>query len=501
MFSCSETIPENFEELSDAVSISPDYDQLTIPFNIAPLNFIIYDNAQEYRILAYSSNGEKIIMTGKKVKFPLKKWKKLLGENQNDTLFIDIYLRKDKQWKKYPAIKNFITSEKIDDYISYRLIEPSYVTYERISINQRNLTNFDEKMIFNNRLLAEGDNEQCINCHNFKNYNLTGEWQFHVRHHLGGTIIVRNDEIKKVNLKTEYTISAGVYPSWHPTENIIAYSTNQTGQKFHTRDNQKIEVMDSESALVSYDLDNNKVRVIANDSSRLETFPSWSPGGKFLYYVSAAYPEGISKTSEDLYSHYNKFFYNIYRKPFNPETRDFLPEETVYKASESGRSATFPRVSPDERYLLFTLANYGNFHIWHKSSDLYLMDLQTGNLRELAELNSPEAESYHSWSSNGHWIIFSSRRDDGSYTRFYIAYFNNGVASKPFILPQSDPDFYGAFFKSYNIPEFMEKPVNISPMKLAKAIKKEALHIDFYGSEKKKNIVDKKSEESENIYE
>ena len=92
-------------------------------------------------------------------------------------------------------------------------------------------------------------------------------------------------------------------------------------------------------------------------------------------------------------------------------------------------------------------------------------------------MNSPDVESYHSWSSNGRWIIFSSRRDDGSYTRLYIAYFDrNGKARKPFRLPQATPDYDDNRMKSYNIPEFMARPVSISKKELEDAIQGEMLN-------------------------
>lgn len=114
------------------------------------------------------------------------------------------------------------------------------------------------------------------------------------------------------------------------------------------------------------------------------------------------------------------------RIPFDAETMTFGSPDTVYNAAMRRRSATFPRVSPDGNYLLFTEADYGTFHIWHKSADLYLMNLRTKSVRPLEEVNSRDVESYHSWSSNGRWIVFSSRRDDGSYTRPYIAWFIYG---------------------------------------------------------------------------
>ncbi|KAA6301805.1 MAG: Protein TolB [Candidatus Ordinivivax streblomastigis] len=496
--SCSKQLPENAVFQDKVIAISPDYSHGTIPWNIAPLNFSINVEADDYLAALYSSKGEKIIAGGKQVEWNLKSWHRLLEANKGDTLYTEIYLKKGNQWTKHPLLKNVIAPDAIDEYISYRLIEPSYVTYELMTINQRNLTNFDEKVIYDNSMLSSGENGQCINCHSYQNYNRTGNMQFHVRQHLGGTVIVTGDNVTKVSLKTEHTISAGVYPAWHPTENLIAYSTNNTSQNFHTRDPQKVEVMDSESALILYDVTKNEVKEIVNEPNHLETFPAWSPDGKYLYYVSAAYPENINKDSENLYLEYKDFRYNIYRKAFNPETYEFTATDTIFEASEYGKSATFPRVSPDGRYLLFTLGDFGNFHIWHKSSDLYLLDMETWTLSALAELNSPDVESYHSWSSNGRWIIFSSRRDDGSYTRPYIGYFKDGKASKPFILPQKSPDFYGEFFKSYNIPEFMVEPVKVSRKNLVDAIKKDAQQATF-NNELKKPVI--KKDEKENFYE
>jgi hypothetical protein len=478
--SCDTQIPSNTILNSKPILISPDYRGIAIPWNIAPLNFSINAGADGYLTEIHSTKGNHLLVKGENVKFNIKEWKKLLEANKGDTLYINIYLREEGSWYKYPTIKNFIANEEIDSYISYRLIEPSYVTYETMTINQRNLTNFDEKVIYSNTLLSEGEQGQCINCHNCQDYNKTGNMQFHVRQHRGGTVIVTGDEIIKVNLKTDSVISGGVYPAWHPSKNIIVYSVNNISQSFHTKDLQKVEVIDSESDIVLYDIEKNEIRNIISTPGQLETFPSWSSDGRFLYYVSAIYPvDTTHHPTDNEYLSYKDFHYNIYRKAFNPESYEFTYTDTIFEASEYNKSATFPRESPDGRYLLFTLGEYGNFHIWHKSSDLYLLDMETFTLSAMTELNSPDVESYHSWSSNGRWIIFSSRRDDGSYTRLYIAYFKNGRASKPFILPQKNPEFYTEFFKSYNIPEFMINPVEIKRSSLIKVIKNGAKNATF----------------------
>ncbi len=460
----SDRIPQDAQYTNVVPAIYPDWHGITIPINIAPLNFIIQEEGDEWVVTARSKNDMQIVVSadGNTVCWEEETWHELLDSCKADTLYMDVYASVEGKWLKYTPIKCYVSPDVIDSYLSYRLIEPSFVLYENLSINQRNLTNFEERVIFNNGRPVEDFRGKCINCHSFQDYNRTDRMQFHVREYRGGTMIAENGNVKKVNLKTGDVLSAGVYPAWHPTQNLIAYSTNLTRQHFHSKNTQKVEVIDLASDLVLYDVDQNVVTTICNDSNAMETFPSWSPDGKYLYYVSAAYPEGIARDKETLFEHYQNIHYDIYRRSFNISERTFSEPDTIFKASAMHRSATFPRISPDGRYLLFTMGDYGTFHIWHKSSDLYIMDLQTSDIRPLALVNSLEAESYHSWSSNGSWIVFSSRRDDGSYTRPYFSYFKDGKASKPFILPQKDPHYYTLLMKSFNVPEFMVKPVNVS---------------------------------------
>ncbi len=478
---CSKNPPKNFDISSENASIEPDYTGTTIPSNIAPLNFLIHNEGDEFFTITRSNKGKQLNAWGNNVQWDLNDWQQLLEENKGDIIYTEIYIRKGKQWMKYPVIRNYIAPEEIDPYISYRMIEPSYEMYEYMTINQRNLTSFDEQILYNSNSLACNEEGQCINCHAYQNYNRTHKFQFHIRRYKGGTIISTPSGIQKVDLKTDYTISPGVYPAWHPQKNLIAYSVNNTEQHFHKKGIEKVEVMDSRSDLILYDIDKNEVRNISNDTTVLETFPAWSPDGKFLYYVSAQYPEAMGPESS-LISGYKDFHSNIYRKAFNSKTMEFSDSELVFDAVTQNKSATLPRISPDGRYLLFTMGDYGNFHIWHKSADLYLIDLQNGSLLSMPEINSPDTESYHSWSSNGSWIIFSSRRDDGSYTRPYIAYFKEGKGHKPFILPQQDPERYLTLLKSFNIPEFLAEPVEIKRTDLREAIEKEPLKADFIKS-------------------
>jgi Tol biopolymer transport system component len=306
--------------------------------------------------------------------------------------------------------------------------------------------------------------------------------QFHARQHHGGTVIAYDGTVKKVGMAADHILSAGVYPTWHPWLKLIVYSTNKTGQIFHSVNPNKIEVFDSESDLIAYDVEHNEVTNIENIPDEMECFPFWAPDGKTLYYCSAhfEYSDTIADKGMEFTMRTQEAKYNLYKKPFNPETLQFGPRELVFSADSIDKSATLPRISPDGRYLMFTLAEYGVFHIWHHDADLWMLDLQTGEVRNMEEINSADTESYHSWSSNGRWVVISSRRYDGNYTRPFIAHIDkDGRSGKPFELPCADPDYHRQLLKSYNVPEFMRGPVTIAPQRFADALKQEAEPVKY----------------------
>ena len=416
MMGCSgPSVPEVFTESKDLPKIYPDYTNVTIPMNIAPLTFEL-DEVVDEMIARYAVGDKELVFEGK-AQPQMDDWRVLTEKAKGGAMTVDVYARRADQWTHYKPFNIFVSPDSIDSYLSYRLIYPSFVDYKTLTISQRCLENYDESVIYDNVLCGLEKDRQCINCHSYQQYN-PERMQFHARQNFGGTIIAYDGHIKKVDMKNDSILSAGVYPAWHPWLKLIVYSTNMTAQSFHTTHHNKIEVYDSESDLIAYDIDKGEVTNLENDANELEVFPAWAPDGKTLYYCSAHFEwkdSALTKVDE-IIKRSQEIKYNIYRKRFNPETMAFGPRELVFSADSLNKSATLPRISPDGRYLMFALAEYGVFHIWHHDADLWLLDLQTGQARALQEINSPDTESYHSWSSNGKWVVFSSRRDDGTYT-------------------------------------------------------------------------------------
>ena len=467
-------VPSSSKEAKSLPAIFPDYCDVTVPCNIAPLNFML--SADEYEAcvarLTTPDGQQQTYGSGVKVQIPESEWHAMLDVSKGKSIKVEVWGQKEGEWLSFNPFEIHVAEDPIDEYVSYRLIEPSYVAWTFMEIAQRNLTSFEESQIFNNEITMNNKKiGQCINCHSYQNYK-TDNMLFHVRLANAGTVIVNDGKVSRVNMKRDYTISGGVYPAWHPTAKLVAFSTNKTRQAFHTANPNKIEVYDLASDMILYDVVTDSVSIVSNDSTLLEVYPTWSPDGKYLYYCkSVPLPEELR--DKDIRSTYPKIQYNLYRRSFDVSSHDFGEEELVYDAASADKSVTLPRISPDGRYLLFALGQYGCFHSRHHDADIVCIPMdnftgtaltaETSSAIDLSLLNSKDySDSYPSWSSNGHWIMCASRRDDDNYSRVYFAYFNNGKVSKAFLMPQENPELHLSLLKSYNRPEFMVEPVRIT---------------------------------------
>jgi len=486
------SLPSSYTQVNEEPVIYPDYTGVTVPPNIAPLNFLVDSVDDVVALIGKQAYGGR----DNKVQIDEREWHGMLAEAKGKSLSVTVYAKRNGKWLCYKPFAIHVAEEEIDPYISYRVLPPSFVGFDELAIRQRNLTNFEEKDIYNNRQISQGLEGQCINCHSYQNYR-TDNMMFHTRLQHPGTMIVYDGELRFVNLKDENMISAAAYNSWHPSLPIIAFSTDHTMQSFHTRDISKVEVMESASDIIIYDVKQNRVQTVLNDSAELELFPSWSPDGKWLYYCSAHYEyKGRYEDTEELLSQYKTLQYNLYRLSFDASTMTFGQPELIYDAVSLDRSAVQPRVSQDGRYVLFAEGPWGLFHIWHTSADIRMLDLgdidhspltidhspltassvpaeEAGkesmlngqcSMVNVLPINSSLPESYPSFSSDDRWIMFESRRDDGNYTRVYFAYFDReGRLHKPFEVPAEDPEYFRLLLRSWSRPEFMKEPVRITP--------------------------------------
>ena len=442
------------QEVSDTYpNIFPDYVDVTVPYSVAPLNFSVAD-AVAIQVDVKDAKGEVASFFGKRMIDFSKKWTALLKENKGNDIHVtvSVWTEEHPNGIRYQSFPIHIATDDIDPYIAYRLIEPGYESWKRIELCERQLSSFKEKAFVSNKTAENA----CLNCHSFYNYS-PDTFLFHIRGKNGGTVFYKNGQANKVDLTKLSLGKQGVYPMWHPDGRFVAFASNKTFQVFYHQGEKPLEVFDQDSNIILYDMQKNEtstVKSISGDSI-FETFPAWAPDGNSLYFSSAK-KKNVPDSVKNVH-------YSIVKVAFDKEKGIFSEHvDTLYAATDT-TSASWPRISPDGKYLLYTLAGYGTFPIWHKEADLKMVNLIDGKEVDTNIINSNDTESYHSWSSNGRWVLFTSRRIDGRYTRLFIAYFDkNGKFHKPFLLPQKDPEDNVTRLRSYNVPEFVAGEVKMS---------------------------------------
>jgi hypothetical protein len=434
--------------------LSPDYAGIVLPPNIAPLNFKVEEPGNSYRAEFRSTKGQRLTVTSRSadIRIPLQPWRELVRTNAGEMLLCDISVRdRDGSWSRFTTVTNRIAPEEIDSHLVYRLLKPLYNVYKNIGIYQRDLESFYERPVLENKHTDGG----CLNCHTFLNHR-SDTFTLHTRGTTNNPMLLTlSNEVSQVNKTMGYM-------SWHPSGRLLAFSANKFSLFYHTRGETR-DVFDERSNLGIYRIDSNSIVLPPAISlpDRNETWPAWSADGNYLYYCSAPrlQPE-----------QFREVCYDLMRVSYDIDHDRWGEPETLLPAKQSGGSAAQPKVSPDNRYVLFCLSKYGNFPIYQPNSDLFIIDLESHRCRRL-NINSDQADSWHCWSANGRWIVFSSKRLDGLFARPFFSYFDvSGEFCKPFVLPQEDPAFYESYLKTFNVPELMLGSIQVKESALAQGL-------------------------------
>ena len=431
--------------------IYPDYIGVTVPAGIAPMNFNLPEEYDRVFVKVTGEKGGEIKVRGRWADFPVKAWHKLTQQNAGSTLHFTVLGRKDGQWTQWRDFIMYVSDAPLDDYgIVYRKIAPGYTTYSRIGLYQRNIHDFREDPIIESTLTPG----QCVGCHT-ANATDPSQYMFHLRGKHGATLIQQDGVREWVTTKTDSTIGNVAYTYWHPSGQWFAGSINPVRQCFWTGDQRTIEVFDLASDVVVMDMRDHSLVVDARFTTKeyLETSPAFSADGKTLYFCRAK--------AYDVPREVDSVRYDLMRASFDAQTGALGDPETLIPAAQGGHSISFPRPSYDGRWLMYNQADFSVFPIDHKEADLWLLDLATGQTRPLSEVNSAFSESFHNWSSNSRWFLFSSRRDDGLYVQVYLSSIDEeGHCTKPFVLPQKNPrKYYRSTLYSFNVPDFTKDKI------------------------------------------
>ena len=435
--------------------LAPDYLDVVIPPNLAPLNLVIQEPGTEYQLSVRGSHGQPLELrqSHPRIRFPLREWKELLGTNRGDALRWNIAVRGPAgEWIHYAAFENRVAEEEIDPYLVYRRLRPLYSSYKHLGIYQRQLETFEEKPVLRNDTIEHG----CVNCHTFLQ-GAPDRFALSFRARSGTpTLLIDSNQISRIDTKLGYL-------SWHPNGKLLAFSDNTITQFFHMAGPLNRDIYDPRADINILHVDSRTVEKPAAIAApdRSENWPCWSVDGRHLYYCSAP-----AVTFRDAHN----FRYDLLRIPYDPDRNRWGEPETLISGAEHHLSIHQPRASPDGRCLVLTVTESGSFPLFRADSDLFLLRLDNRKLEPLP-INSNQADTWPCWSSNGRWLVFGSRRLDGVFARLLITHVDPaGRFSKPLLLPQEDPAYYDTCLDNFNVPELVRGPIRISEEELARAV-------------------------------
>ncbi len=462
-------LPEQFTEVDRAPKIFPDYQDCVIPPNIAPLNFVVDEAGPTVCARIYADRGDDIVVGSRngKVVIPIGPWRDLLAANVGEVVRMDVYARNDTDgWRRFRTVSNQIANEPIDPYVVYRLLDgPNHNLNPGMATIERHLESFDE------RPLWASTKGSCANCHTFIN-NDPSRMLMHIRGADGTAMVLAQDGVvEKINTRTRFNPPIG-FTAWHPSGKVAAFSCNKL-RLVHKTAGESRTAIDYISDIGLYHLASHTItstRAVSRPDRR-ESYPYWSPDGKYLYFVSGALPWPTDADKElTPPAEFLEVQYDLMRIGYDVETGRWGDPEVVLSAEQFGQSINEPRISPDGRFLMFIAAPYGGFPLY-LDSDLYILDLATGKHWPLAEANSDQCDSWHTWSLNNRWVVFGSKRRDHILTKLYITHIDeDGQATKAFVIPQKDPALYNRQMKTYNVAELVTGPVAWGPKELREVI-------------------------------
>ncbi|NOZ19625.1 MAG: hypothetical protein GXP25_00900 [Planctomycetes bacterium] len=353
-----------------------------------------------------------------------------------------------------------ISPDPADRYVVYRLVRPPFSTYKTPDMFVRDIASFDT------RLFLSARRSYCFNCHTFSSKSGTsGKLSIQSRY-----MVPRREQLFRTyfgvfdldrqtgrKFKLPFKIQMTTFMAWSPDGTKLALSANQQVTAFEPIVYETQSAGEPTSDIAVFQPEQETVALVpgASDPDHLEIYPRWTLDGKSIVFcwASAGY-------------HPELIHYDLHVVPYNGgKGGKAVP---IKGASQNGRSNYYARFSPDGKWMSFCQSNGGS--LIKSSSDIYLMKSDfTGEPHRLESNTDYGADSWHSWSSNGKWIVFASKRNT-VIARLYMTHIDEqGHASPAIRVPLKE-----APMKCFNIPEFLQNSPRVKEKDLYNTIRVDA---------------------------
>lgn len=313
------------------------------------------------------------------------------------------------------------------------------------------------------------DMPTCANCHSFSSNGQIlgmdldgpdGDKGAYALADISSEMVIKQDEILtwgsyKDRNTPKYHNSFGLFSRVSPDGRYVVSTLNESVFVINYSDFRFLQSFyPTRGILVVYDKVTGKMTPLpgGSDPRYVQTNAVWSPDGKELIFSRA-----LAKDKFDDIDNLPTFAgdereteiqYDLYRIPFNNGKGGVA--EPVKGASHNGMSNSFPKYSPNGKWIVYVQAKRGQ--LLRPDSKLYIIPAEGGEAREM-NCNLNPMNSWHSWSPNSKWLVFSSK-GFGPFTKMFLTHIDdNGNDTPAILIPNST-----AANRAVNIPEFLNGP-------------------------------------------
>ncbi|MCC7174271.1 MAG: tetratricopeptide repeat protein [Bryobacterales bacterium] len=307
----------------------------------------------------------------------------------------------------------------------------------------------------------------CTNCHSFSRDGKTLGMDLDGPENEKGTyaiatvsprMTIRNEDVITWNSfsgKTPGSSTIGFLSQMSPDGRYAVSTVNEEVYVSNFKDYRFLQVFyPTRGILAWYDRSTQEIKPLpgADDPRYVHTDAVWSPDGKYLVFARAeakdAYTPGKPMAEYPNDPNETPIQYDLYRIPFNKGRGGRA--EPIRGASANGMSNSFPKISPDGRWIVYVQARNGQ--LLRPDGQLYIVPASGGEARRM-RANTPLMNSWHSFSPNGRWLVFSSK-SRSPYTQMFLTYIDEDGNDSPAVLVENatDPE------RAVNLPEFADIP-------------------------------------------
>jgi tetratricopeptide (TPR) repeat protein len=302
----------------------------------------------------------------------------------------------------------------------------------------------------------------CANCHSFSNDGKylgmdmdgpSGDKGAYALAPVSPSMVIRNENVYTWNAFNPKWVTFGLFSRLSPDGRYVMSSVNEAIFVQNYLDFRFLQTFyPTRGILAFYDRTTGKIQPLpgATDPQYVHCNSVWTPDGQSLVFLRAPARDNVPKVRPDKANDPNEIQirYDLYTIPFNGGQGG--PARPIPGASGNGMSNSFPKISPDGRWLVWVQAKTGL--LMRPDSQLYIMPLAGGTPRRMT-CNLAPMNSWHSFSPNGRWMVFASKANT-PYTQMFLTHIDeNGTDSPAVLVPGST-----AVNRAVNIPEFLNAP-------------------------------------------